>query len=120
MDSSDQIIQVLRHEFDAEDGSFLIQLRCDLEWDKTAFARLVHAMHSYVSRTSDEPKVERWIANGFWYLDMFVRDWTQHPNFPRVYPAEYYESAYRRLRRLAYWLFVGESPCLGGTGFGPL
>jgi hypothetical protein len=120
MNSSEQIIRVLRQEFDAEDGSFLIQLRCDLVWDKTAFSRLVDVMHSYVSQTCDEPRVERWIANGFWYLETFVRDWTQHPSFPRVYAAEYYESAYQRLHDLAYWLFDGKSPYIGGTGFEPL
>ena len=118
--SSEHIIELLRNEFGAEDGSLLIQLRCDLEWDKAAFSRLVDGMHSYVSQQDPASKLERWIAHGFWYLDNFVEHWTQHPSFPREHEAEYYASAYKRLHDLAYWLFAGESPYLGGAGFEPL
>ncbi|WP_344978752.1 hypothetical protein [Streptosporangium fragile] len=37
-------LELLRREFDAEDGSFLVQLRCDLQWDRQAFSRLEQAM----------------------------------------------------------------------------
>jgi len=120
MNSREQIIELLRNEFESGDGSFLIQIRCDKEWDKVAFSRLVDGMHSYVSQPNPDSKIERWIAHAFWFLDHFVRDWTQHPCFPRKYEAEYYASAYERLHDLAYWFFYGESPFQGGHGFEPL
>lgn len=33
--------KILQQEFDGEDGSFLIQLRCNFYWDKLALERLV-------------------------------------------------------------------------------
>ena len=35
----DEITKVLKQEFDAEEGSFLLRLRGDLEWDRAAFTR---------------------------------------------------------------------------------
>lgn len=108
---------ILRREFDAEEGSFMIQLRCSLVWDKTAFSRLVQAMEWCAAAHEGQETIARWIAFGFWYLETNVPDFSQHPNFPRPYGDEYYEGAYRRLRDLSYWLFVGECIYEGG---GPL
>jgi hypothetical protein len=55
-------------------------------------------------------EIERWVANGFWYLDTFVPEWSSHPDFPRPHGDDYYQAAYRRLGDLAYWFFFGESP----------
>jgi hypothetical protein len=107
-------IEHLRHEFDAEEGSFLLQLRCDLRWDREAFGRLVGSMQSYLQHRSDLERIPRWIAAGFWFLSWHVKDWSSHPDFPRPFAAEYYESAYERLHDLAYWCFFGESPYEGG------
>lgn len=104
-------------EFDAEPGSFLLRLRTELEWDQAAFTRLVETMHAYVSATKYGDTLERWIAEGFWYLSHFVRDWSQNPDFTRPFPAEYYEAAYERLHDLAYWLFHDERPYEEDRGF---
>jgi hypothetical protein len=40
----EEYISVLRHEFSAEEGSFLLQLRIRSRWDKSAFDRLTEAM----------------------------------------------------------------------------
>jgi hypothetical protein len=64
--------------------------------------------------------LDRWMAEGFWYVPSFVRDWTTHPNFPRIHNAEYYQKAYQRLDDLAYWFFFGESPYLNESGFEPM
>lgn len=111
----DDYLVVLKGEFDAEDGSFLIQLRCDLEWSKDDFQRLVNAMQKYLERHPATESIERWIASGFWYLDHFAKDWTSHPDFPRRHEQDYYERAYERLHELADWLFTGESPYKSGT-----
>lgn len=114
MPVSDHLL-VLEDEFHAKEGSFLIELRCGLNWDREAFSRLVGAMQAYVeNRPASETTIERWIAEGFWHLDYFVKEWSSHPSFPRPYGDQYYEEAYERLHDLAYSLFVGESPYMDG------
>jgi hypothetical protein len=106
----EDFMTILKNEFDAGEGSFLIKLRPNLEWDKDAFNRLATAMKLYAESKSNEPKLERWVAEGFWFVPRFVREWTTHPNFPKVHAADYYERAFTRLDDLAYWYFMGQSP----------
>lgn len=40
----EEYITILRNEFAAEEGSFLLQLRVENHWDKSAFDRLTEAM----------------------------------------------------------------------------
>lgn len=103
-------IDVLRREFAGEDGSFLIQLRCNMNWDKESFSRLVDAMEACCKACERQQSLERWTAEGFWYLSWFVKQWTEHPNFPRPQPARYYEDALTRLDDLAFWFFMGCNP----------
>jgi len=77
-------------------------------------------MHTFVSQRATEEPIPRWIAEGFWYLGWFVRDWSEHPNFPRQHDHTYYAHAYERLHDLASWLFIGQSPYEEGQGFEPL
>ena len=102
-------IDVLRSEFDAADGSFLIQLR-ELHWDKVAFARLVAAMEECCIALNGVDTVDRWVAEGFWFLSWYVRSWSTHENFPREFSEDYYERAYGLLSDLAFFFFVGEHP----------
>lgn len=111
---------ILKHEFEANESSFLIKLRIDLEWDREAFSRLVAAMKVCCEKHSKKKVLDRWLANGFWYFGWFVKSWTMHPSFPRVHSKEYYQKAYERLDDLAYWFFFGESPYETGHGFEPL
>ena len=90
---SDGMLDVLRHELEARDGSFLIQMRVHLEWDREAFSRLIEAMRLYCEAHVGDEVIERWVASGFYYFSHAVRDWTTHPNFPRPYTPEYYEEA---------------------------
>jgi hypothetical protein len=100
---------ILRREFDAEEGSFLIQVRCRLEWDWDAFRRLTSAMYDVADEAKGQPSVETWIAQGFWYCDTFIRNWTSHPNFPRP-PEGAYRDALELLSNLASFLFTGLNP----------
>jgi hypothetical protein len=111
---------ILRREFAAEEGSFLLKLRCELCWDKAAFSRLIQAMEKCAAYHQGRDDIERWVAEGFWYLEGFTKDWSTHPSFPRSHGEEYYQTAYVRLRDLSYWLFVGESPYEGGDPLEPL
>ena len=117
---NDDTFDVLRNEFEAGDGSFLVKMRVHREWDREVFSRLTAAMLSYCEAHTGDETIERWVAGGFHYLSYAVKDWTTHPNFPRPDPPEYYEKAYQRLSDLAYYCLEGESPYQSGTGFEPM
>ncbi|WP_296739456.1 hypothetical protein [Mesorhizobium sp.] len=102
-------LHVLTNEFEAGDGSFLITIRPNMIWDIEAFDRLTDAMEQYCRVHGGSQTLERWVAQGFWYVPGFICNWTSHPNFPRAFPTTYYETAYRRLDDLAYWYFCGHS-----------
>ena len=116
----DNYIDILKHEMVAGEGSFLVKMRVELEWDRAAFSRLTEAMRIYCDSRVKDAAIERWAASGFYYLSWAVKDWTTHPNFPRPYQTEYYESAYQRLFELGCYFFDGYSPYETGTGFEPL
>jgi tetratricopeptide (TPR) repeat protein len=100
---------ILRREFDAEEGSFLIQIRCRLEWDWDAFRRLTSAMYDVADEARGNSSIETWIAEGFWFCDTWIRGHTIHPSFPRP-PEEAYRDALELLNNLASFLFTGQSP----------
>jgi hypothetical protein len=101
--------ETLRHQFDAEDGSFQLLLRCELRWDWAAFQTLTTAMHDVADEVRGQVTIESWIANGFWYADTWIRSWTGHPNFPRPDQPRY-DEALTLLSDLAFFLFMGDSP----------
>ncbi|WP_329579307.1 hypothetical protein [Streptomyces sp. NBC_01361] len=76
----DEVIEVLRREFEAEEGSFLLRLRGDLEWDRTAFSRLERAMRTVCERSQGSEKLDRWLAEGFYEIATCVPIWTSLPN----------------------------------------
>jgi hypothetical protein len=106
--------QTLREEFEAREGSFVIQLRPALIWDRAAFVRMTDAMRDCAVHLENSDTRAQWLAEGFWFLSKFVREWTSHPSFPRPFEALYYQAAYQRLDDLAYWFFRGESPYEAG------
>ncbi len=100
----------LRREFGAEEGTFLLRLRCELTWDRAAFDRMTQAMRACGEALAGAPALPRWVAEGFWFVGHFVRDWSSHASFSREHEPAYYESAYGRLNDLAHLLFTGDSP----------
>jgi hypothetical protein len=112
MPSDADDLELLRREFSAEDGSFLLQLRTDLHWDRQAFSRLEQAMRRTCTRLESRDQLDRWLAEGYWYLSEVVPDHTRHPNFPQPEPAEYHQAAIKRLWDLQYWFVTGQSPYL--------
>lgn len=111
---------VLAREFAAEEGSFHIQLHVDLTWDKEGFTRLIDAMMACCQQLDRTETVETWMAQGFWYLPGYVRDWAGNPSLPREHAEDYYQKACQRLDELAYWFFMGESLYLPGHVYEPL
>jgi hypothetical protein len=122
---TDDYLTVLQHEFSAEDGSFLLQLRTDMTWDTAVFSRLTAAMlaccqaydlddaaPTLLGSAYDKTILPRWLAEGFWYVATFVKGHTSHPAWRERSAREptYYERAYRRLEDLADWFFTGSCP----------
>jgi hypothetical protein len=103
-------LTILRREFAAEDSSFLIQLRGNLKWDKQAFLRLVTAMEQCCAEIENDERVDRWLADGFWYISWFAESWATHKNFPKEFPEEYYRDAFETLSMLAEYFFTGSHP----------
>jgi hypothetical protein len=103
----DEIAKVLKREFDAEEGSFLLRLRGDLEWDRAAFTRLEQAMRAACERSQSDEKLDRWVAEGFYEVATWVPSWTSHPNFPKPAPDAYFKDCIERIEDLANWYFRG-------------
>ncbi|MEV1200664.1 hypothetical protein [Microbispora rosea] len=103
----DDVLTRLRREFEADDDTFLLKLRGNLEWDRDAFSRLEQAMRATCELYQGCDQLDRWIAEGFYEVSRWVRDWTSHPNFPRPEPDEYYDACIERLDDLADWFFRG-------------
>ncbi|WP_422925728.1 hypothetical protein [Singulisphaera sp. PoT] len=72
----DDFMAVLRREFEADEGSFLLTLRVQLEWERASFSRLVRAMELCAMAYEGRGDIEQWVANGFWYMEQFVPDWS--------------------------------------------
>jgi hypothetical protein len=105
-------LDLLRHEFGAGDGSFLLQLRIGLHWDRQAFSRLEQAMRRICVHQEPRQQLDRWLAEGYWYLSDFVPAHVSHPDFPRTESTEYYTAAAKRLWDRQNWFVTGRSPYL--------
>ncbi|MCF6443065.1 hypothetical protein L1077_26930 [Pseudoalteromonas luteoviolacea] len=104
----------LRNEFEAGENSFLITLRCELKWDWDAFYKCTSLMYEVAMLENQKPAIDMWIAQGFWSMDTWVKEWSSNENFPRPQP-EKYKQALMILNELAYLLFNGESPYMDNT-----
>lgn len=113
----DNLRKLKKHFLSTEDedceDTFLIQVRAKLKWDKELFLILVAEMQNCCQRYESKDLIEKWIAEGFWYIPQFVRDWTTHPNFPKQYSEEYYEKAFSLLDDLAFYFFTSSNPRMG-------
>ncbi len=76
-------------------------------------------MHEYVSAKDSKDRLDPDIAQGYWFLERFVPEWTSHENFPRP-ESPYYEDCLMRISDLAWFYFIGESPYMDGGGFDTL
>lgn len=101
-------LDLLRREFEADEGTFLLGLRGESpEWNKAAFSCLERAMRWTCEHFQDHDQLDRWLAEGFYYVSWFIRDWTAHPGFTRPEPQQYYSDCIQRIGDLADWFFHG-------------
>ena len=108
---------ILKSQFDGEDGSFLLQLRCDNTWDRIAFDRLIAAMKSCCISSAGAEVLDRWVADGFWDTESIVRDWLSDSSSNANHSPEYFRAALELLHELSYWYFRDELPA--GPGADP-
>ena|SRR5215204_1873698 len=104
--------EALRKEFEGTHDSFIFQLRGDFVWDPESFSRVIAAMKTVCEDYERAVSIEKWVAGVFWYMAIFVKGHTLHPEFPKPYDREYYEKAFVLIEELGGWLFVGSCPVL--------
>ena len=92
---------ILKHEFAAGEGSFTLRLRCG-HWDKEAHARLFVAMRECCKAHDGQTRIERWIADGFWWLDFYTREHFADSD------DNYKANQSTNFNHLAFWLFTGQ------------
>lgn len=99
----------LKDELNAEYGSFILELRTNLNWDHKSFINLISEINKECNRTKGNSKLSRDIASGIWYITTFIQSWVEHVNFPKKHTVEYYEKSFQLINDLAYSYFMSES-----------
>jgi hypothetical protein len=91
-----------------------MRLRGDMQmrWDDESFDRLTTAMIQCCREVAGHEQVERWIAEGFWFLSWFPQHWTSHDSWQPRTPGDAIEVGTGLLADLAWWFFVGQAPRL--------
>lgn len=100
----------LQYEFDAEEGSFLLQLRIDFFWDHSKLIRVLRLMGDCCKHIENASSISRYWADGFWHFSKFVESWSSHPNFPKIYSQAYYDKTYEIIYVVCGWFFSGRYP----------
>ncbi|MFK3982670.1 hypothetical protein ACI2K4_20125 [Micromonospora sp. NPDC050397] len=83
-------------------------LYSERRWDRTAFTRVEQAMRAVAEEYAGRDQLDRWLAEGYFWMATWVRDHTSHPEFPRPEPESYHDACIERLWELADWFFRGE------------
>lgn len=97
----------LTEELTACEGSFMLQLRCGT-WHQGAFRRLTRAAREYLEGRAPESPIPRWIAEGFWQLDLMTQDWVK--GWPPDTLRGKYRAGAETIQLLTIWLFSGSNP----------
>jgi hypothetical protein len=104
----------LKRQFDSEEGSFMLIVYNERRWDWDEFKKLTWSMYQVAHESQRQSTIETWIAQGFWYCDTWIRDFTRHPDFPHP-ERQAHNNAIELISNLAYFLFCGESPFIDDT-----
>ncbi|MGM1046979.1 hypothetical protein SAMN05661091_1625 [Paenibacillus uliginis N3/975] len=102
-------------EVTAGEGSFLIEIRIELNWDHYKFQNLLLLLNEFLKTNEAGDYLERELSAGIWYVTNFIPHWTSHESFRKSnnYSEEYYRSAYELLEFIASWYFMGHCPFIG-------
>lgn len=105
-----ELTEELLYEFNGEENSFLITIRCDLEWSHAKFIKLLNTMRDYCKQKQSRDPLDKEIAQGFWFVTWFIKDWTSHSGFRNgnKFSDDYYTQSYKFIHDLSYWYFMNE------------
>ena len=93
----------LEDHLNAKEGSFILDLRCNLKWKNESFKELLYLILEEAQKTRKDNTVSKQTVSGIWFVNDFVRNWTEHENFPKKNPQEYYDKAYKLLNHFFYY-----------------
>lgn len=107
---SNNLIDELLYEFRGEKESFLITIRCDLEWSHDKFIKFLSTIRNYCKHRQLSNQLDKEIAQGFWFISWFIKDWTSHPDFRKAnkFSDNYYTESYELIHDLSWWYFMEE------------
>jgi hypothetical protein len=74
-------MEILRSEFGCEPGSFMLTARIERRWDREGFQRLQRAMLAVCREVAGGEPIERWIAEGFWFVERSCARTAPTPRF---------------------------------------
>ncbi len=100
----------LLNELNGEKGSFILELRTNLNWNHTAFVNLMIKLYRESLKTKKDKTLEREIASGVWFISTFIKSFTSHKDFPKKYSLEYYSKAYELINDITWTYFMVDSP----------
>ncbi len=98
----------LRSDFDAAEGSFLLQLRCQGRWDDERLTKLLEVMAHCTKLYADADSLPRWIASGFWYMSVFVPEQAQHQSFQSSHSPAFLRERCGDIEHVVFGFFTGE------------
>jgi hypothetical protein len=104
-----QELTLLRKEYEGTSDSFIFKLRGEFIWDREIFSKLIRAMRIDCEEMIFQDSIEKWMANVYWQMHVFVKNQTMQPEFPKPYPEDYYQKAFTLIDELSTWLFTGYS-----------
>ena len=93
---------ILKHEFSAAEGTVMLHLRCG-GWNHEAYQRLFIAMRECCKAHDGDTHLERWIVDGFWWLEYYTRVHIRDSD------SDYKQNMMVNFSHLAHWLFTGHS-----------
>lgn len=99
-----EINEELLYEFRGEENSFLIAIRCDLEWSHAKFVKLLNTMNNYCKQKHSSDPLDKEIAQGFWFVSWYIKDWTSHSGFRNAnkFHDDYYTHSYELIHNFSY------------------
>lgn len=108
----DHIEDRVRRELKGEEGSFILDLRCNLTWDHHKCMETLQAFYAFIRSSEKNDYLERELAYGFWFFDSFVKSWTSHESFRAANGCseQYYQHAYEIIYFLVEWYMGYDCP----------
>lgn len=106
----DDLLERLNQAFTGFDESFLSEFRHEFIWNQAKFNQLIRDMQQICENRSGQELIERWLADGFWYLPNFVKSWSAHPEFPKANLPANFQLMCELLEDLAHWFFTDDCP----------